>query len=72
MIICLELKTRLTYKCAHLRSTKESLKFEYDISWYWVSRRRYWLVLSGAGSVRGGPGWFLVILGQDRVVLVDK
>ena len=51
VIICLELKTRLTYKCAHLRSTKESLKFEYDISWYWVSRRRYWLVLGGAGSV---------------------
>ena len=24
-------KTRLTYNCAHLRSTKESLTFEYDI-----------------------------------------
>ena len=42
------MKTRLTYNCAHLRWTKESLTFEYDIWWYWVtqwvSRRRYWLV----------------------------
>ena len=45
-------QTRLTYNCAHLiRSTKESLTFEYDIWWYWVSRRRYWLVLGGTGSV---------------------
>ena len=38
--------------------------------WYWVSRRRYWLVLGGTGSGRGGPGWFLVILGQYGAVLV--
>ena len=43
--------TRLTYNCAHLRSTKESLTFQYDIWWYWVSRRQYWLVLGGIGSV---------------------
>ena len=44
-------ETRLTYSCAHLRWTKESLTFAYDIWWYWVSRRRYWLVLGGSGSV---------------------
>ena len=48
-------KTRLTYNCAHLRWTKESLTFEYD----------------GTGSVEGGTGWYLVELGQYRVVLVD-
>ena len=47
-------QTRLTYNCAHLiRSTKESLTFEYDIWWFWVSRRGYWLVLGGTGSVEG-------------------
>ena len=29
---------------------------------------RYWLVLGGNGSVWGGPGWFLVVMGQCRVV----
>ena len=30
-------RTRLTYNCAHLRSTKESLTFEYfDTGWYWL------------------------------------
>ena len=48
--------TRLTYNCAHLRSTKESLTFEYDIRWYWVSMGRCWLVLGGTGSVKGGTG----------------
>ena len=42
--------TRLTYKCAHLRSTKESLTFEYDMWWFWVSMVRYWLVLGGTGA----------------------
>ena len=37
------METRLKYNCAHLRSTRESLTFEYDIWWYWVSRRQYWL-----------------------------
>ena len=58
-------QTRLTYNCAHLRSTKESLTFEYDICWYWVSRRRYWLVLGGTRSVWGRNGWYLVVLGQS-------
>ena len=59
--------TRLTYNCAHLRSTKESLTFEYivvDTLWYWVSRTRYWLVLFGTGSIRGGTGQYLGVLGQ--------
>ena len=37
--------TRLIYNCAHLRSTKESLKFEY------FETGRYWLVLGGTWSV---------------------
>ena len=48
-------KTRLTYNSTHIRSTKESLTFEYlNISWYWwywASRSHYWLVLGGTGSV---------------------
>ena len=40
-------RTRLTYNCAHLRSTKESLILEYD-----------------TGSLEGGTGWYLVVLGQ--------
>ena len=43
--------TRVMYNCAHLRSTKESVTFEYDIWWYWVIRRQYWLVLCGTASV---------------------
>ena len=39
--------------------------------WYWVSGRRYWLVLGGTGSVGGGTGWYLVVLGQYRSVLID-
>ena len=41
--------------------------------WYWVSRRRYWLVFGGTVSVGGGTGgtgsvkldtaWYLVLLG---------
>ena len=55
--------TKLTYNCAHLRSTKESLTFEYllvDTWWYWVSRRRYWLVLGGTGSIWSVTGWYRV------------
>ena len=37
---------------------------------YWVSRGRYWLVLDGAGSVKGSTGWYLMVLGQKRAVLV--
>ena len=65
-------KIRLRYNCAHLRSTKESLTFEYlDISFYWASRRRYWLVLGGTGSVWGSTGSYLVVLGQYGEELVD-
>ena len=45
-------QTRLTYNCAHLRPTKESLTFEFNIYYYWVSRRRYWLVLGQYGTVQ--------------------
>ena len=41
-----------------------------DISWYWVSRRRYWLVLGGSGSVWDGTGWYLVIKGRYNLVLL--
>ena len=32
---------------------------------------RYWLVLDDTGSVEGGSGWYLVVLGHYRVVLVE-
>ena len=32
--------------------------------WYWVSIGRSWLVLGGTGSVHGGTGWYLVVLGN--------
>ena len=32
---------------------------------------RYWLVLGGTGSVWGGTGWYLVVLGQCNLVLLD-
>ena len=28
------------------------------------------MVLGGTGSVKGGPGWYLVVLGQYMAVLV--
>ena len=37
---------------------------------YWVSRGWYWLLLGGTGSVKGGTGRYLVILDQNRAVLV--
>ena len=41
-------QTRLTYNCAHLRSTKESLTFEcFDTGWYLVVLGQYNLVLLG-------------------------
>ena len=33
---------------------------------------RYWLIYDGTGSVEGGTGWYLVVLGQYVVVMVDK
>ena len=40
------MKTRLTYNCAHLRSTKESLIFKY------FDTGRYWLVFGQYRTVR--------------------
>ena len=40
------IRIRLTYNCAHLRSTKESLTFEY------FDTGRYWLVLGQYRTVR--------------------
>ena len=48
--------TILTYNCAHVRSTKESLTFQYDRWWYLVSRGQYWLELGGTGSEQGSTG----------------
>ena len=31
--------------------------------WYWVSMERYWLIHDGTGSVEGGTGWYLMVLG---------
>ena len=31
----------------------------------------YWLTLGGTGSVWSGYGWYLVVLGQWKAVLVD-
>ena len=50
--------TRLTYNCDHLRSTKESLIFEYDI-------------YDCTESVEGCTGWYLVELDEYRAVQVD-
>ena len=33
--------------------------------WYW-----YWLVLGSTGSVQGGTGWYMVVLGQYNTVLL--
>ena len=30
------------------------------------------MVLDGAGSVKGGTGWYLMVLGQKRAVLNDS
>ena len=32
--------------------------------------RRYWLVFGGDGSVWGGTGWYLVVLGQYKLILL--
>ena len=41
-----------------------------DTWWYWVSMKLYWLIYDGTGSVEGGTGWYLVVLGQWEAVLV--
>ena len=33
---------------------------------------RYWLVFGGDGSVWGGTGWYLVVLGQYNLALLDN
>ena len=78
------LLTKLQHKITISSSTKERLTFEYlEILFLCnVSIKQYWLivlcqygaVLVGSwcyGSVYGGTGWYLVVLGQSRVVLVD-
>ena len=37
-----------------------------------MSRRRYWLVLGGTGSVWDGNGWFLVVMGQYKLLLLGN
>ena len=32
---------------------------------------RYWLIHDGTGSVEGGTGWYLMVLGHYGAVLVD-
>ena len=39
--------------------------------WYWVRRRRYWLIHDGTGSVWGSTCWNLVVLDQYKAVMVD-
>ena len=39
-----------------------------DTLWYWVSMEWYWLIHDGTGSVEGGTGWYLAVLGQQGVV----
>ena len=40
--------------------------------WYWGSKKWYWLIFGGTGSVWGGFGWYLMVLGEYRAVLVDR
>ena len=42
-----------------------------DTWWYWVSKKRYWLIYDGTGSVECGSGWYLVVLGRYRSLLID-
>ena len=73
--------TRLTYNCAYLRSTKESLTIlvgswcQYGAEpvgpwWYWTSIGQYWLVLGGTESEWGSNGRYLEVLGQFKLVLL--
>ena len=41
-----------------------------DTCWYWVSMEWYWFIYDGTGSVEGGSGWYLVVLGQYNLVLL--
>ena len=33
--------------------------------------KQNWLIHDGTGSVEGGTGWYLVVLGQYEALLVD-
>ena len=73
MILRMFKKTRLTYNCAHLRSTKESLTVDLG------KKKRNWLIHDNIGSVKGGAGsvwgctgWYLVVLGQPYIRKVRK
>ena len=39
--------------------------------WYWVRRRRYWLIHDGTGSVWGSTCWYMVAMDQYKAVMVD-
>ena len=52
------------------RKTKQG-KIELLSQWTMDSTGQYWLVLNGTGSVEGGTGWYLVVLGQYGALLVD-
>ena len=41
-----------------------------DTWWYWVSKKRYWLIYDGNWSVECGSGWYMVVLAQLEAVLV--
>ena len=38
---------------------------------YWVSIERYWLIYDGTGSVEGGTGGYMMVLGQYVAILVS-
>ena len=42
-----------------------------DTWWYWVSMERYWFIYDCTGSVWDDTCWYLVVLDQQRVVIVD-
>ena len=39
--------------------------------WYWVRRRRYWLIHDGTGSVWGSNCWYMVAIDHYKEVMVD-
>ena len=40
-----------------------------ELSCYWVSMKRNWLINDIIGSIKGGTGKYLLVLGQDGAVL---
>ena len=72
------METRLTYNCAHIRSTKASLvvlgqwkAVLVGTWWNWVTMERNWLIHDGTGSLECSTGWNSVVLGQKKPVLVS-